>query len=373
MSKMNIKLISCLLFSVINRPPQPVVSTVFPEFLSLYSGISRNSVNDATVVVVRDQRPSMGDDSTSNLSIENAVAPNFQDSKTAKTITDENADESLTTKTANALSNEGDLNLYSESEKKLALKSETYENANIIEGKEIDEIFTTQTSSMSHQKGDMDLLSESENSMTWQLEDSYNATDIVGEIVDKLITGQAVCTSQREDALDYQSKSENDLALKPENFENAKLIGDKNVNQLSTTQAVNTSNEKDILGLQNKHKNNLSLKSEDVTTAKALFGQDFDKIAAKQTAIFYFDFAIFILHSQESELNGYTLYGTSALAWELPTCHLRYVWATCLPHKGEGVPSSALPKDTTSKLAGLFFSTSPKCRAPSREAVDTIF
>ena len=28
--------------------------------------------------------------------------------------------------------------------------------------------------------------------------------------------------------------------------------------------------------------------------------------------------------------------------------------ATCLPHKGGGVPLSALPKDTTSKLAGLF-------------------
>ena len=38
-----------------------------------------------------------------------------------------------------------------------------------------------------------------------------------------------------------------------------------------------------------------------------------------------------------------------------------------------GVPLSALPKDTTSELAGLFSTTSPKCRAPSREAVDTIF
>ena len=34
---------------------------------------------------------------------------------------------------------------------------------------------------------------------------------------------------------------------------------------------------------------------------------------------------------------------------------------------------SALPKDTTSELAGLFFTTSHKCRAPSREAIDTIF
>ena len=48
-------------------------------------------------------------------------------------------------------------------------------------------------------------------------------------------------------------------------------------------------------------------------------------------------------------------------------------WATCLPHKGGGVPLSALPKDTTSELAGLFSTTSPKCRAPSREAANTIF
>ena len=53
--------------------------------------------------------------------------------------------------------------------------------------------------------------------------------------------------------------------------------------------------------------------------------------------------------------------------------HFRDVWATCLPHKGGGVPLSALPKDTTSELAGLFSTISHKCRAPSREAVDTIF
>ena len=33
---------------------------------------------------------------------------------------------------------------------------------------------------------------------------------------------------------------------------------------------------------------------------------------------------------------------------------MKYGRATCLPHKGRGVPLSALPKDTTSKLAGLF-------------------
>ena len=43
-------------------------------------------------------------------------------------------------------------------------------------------------------------------------------------------------------------------------------------------------------------------------------------------------FAIFILHSRESELYRYTLDGKSALAWELPFS--RFLWATCLPHKG---------------------------------------
>ena len=32
----------------------------------------------------------------------------------------------------------------------------------------------------------------------------------------------------------------------------------------------------------------------------------------------------------------------------LGSCHFRGVWAACLPHKGGGVPLSALPKDTTS-------------------------
>ena len=57
----------------------------------------------------------------------------------------------------------------------------------------------------------------------------------------------------------------------------------------------------------------------------------------------------------------------------LGSCHFRDVWATCLPHKGGGIPLSALPKDTTSELAGLFSTISHKCQAPSREAVDTIF
>ena len=57
----------------------------------------------------------------------------------------------------------------------------------------------------------------------------------------------------------------------------------------------------------------------------------------------------------------------------LGSCLFRGLWTTCLPHKGGGVPLSALPKDTTSELAGLFSTTSPKCRAPSREAADAIF
>ena len=57
----------------------------------------------------------------------------------------------------------------------------------------------------------------------------------------------------------------------------------------------------------------------------------------------------------------------------LGSCLFRGLWATCLPHKGGGVPLSALPKDTASELAGLFSTTSHKCRAPSREAIDTIF
>ena len=58
---------------------------------------------------------------------------------------------------------------------------------------------------------------------------------------------------------------------------------------------------------------------------------------------------------------------------KLGSCHFRNVWTTCLPHKGEGILLNTLPKDTTSELTGLFSTTSPKCRAPSREAVDTIF
>ena len=47
--------------------------------------------------------------------------------------------------------------------------------------------------------------------------------------------------------------------------------------------------------------------------------------------------------------------------------------ATCLPRKDGGIPLSVLPKDTTSKLAGLFSTLSLLCWMPSKEAVNTIF
>ena len=92
--------------------------------------------------------------------------------------------------------------------------------------------------------------------------------------------------------------------------------------------------------------------------------------AKTDVLIIFFVFVHIFLHSRESELYRYILDGTSALAWELPFLG---VWAICLSHKDGGIPLSALPKDTTSELAGLFSTNSHKCRAPSREAVDTIF
>ena len=60
--------------------------------------------------------------------------------------------------------------------------------------------------------------------------------------------------------------------------------------------------------------------------------------------------AIFILHSRESELYRYVLNGMFALVWELlsPKClvHLSFT--------GGSVWLSALPKDATGALSGLF-------------------
>ena len=86
-----------------------------------------------------------------------------------------------------------------------------------------------------------------------------------------------------------------------------------------------------------------------------------------QMKMFFF---ICHIYPRESELYRYVLGGMSAFAWELP-----FSW--CLGHlsstQRRSVPLSALPKDTTSELAGLFSTTSFECRVPSREAVNTIF
>ena len=78
------------------------------------------------------------------------------------------------------------------------------------------------------------------------------------------------------------------------------------------------------------------------------------------------------LSSIHEKANCIAIFRTGRLH-SLGSCHFSNVWATCLPYKGGGIPLSALPKDTTIELAGLFSTTSPKCRAPSRESVDTIF
>ena len=47
------------------------------------------------------------------------------------------------------------------------------------------------------------------------------------------------------------------------------------------------------------------------------------------------------------------------LGEQLHNCNpVKYGYATCLPHKGGGVSLSALPRDATSKLAGLLFTLS---------------
>ena len=89
---------------------------------------------------------------------------------------------------------------------------------------------------------------------------------------------------------------------------------------------------------------------------------------------FVFVFVLFIryLSSIHEKANCIAIFWTGS-PHSLGSCHFRDVWATCLPHKGGGVPLSALPKDTTSELADLLPTISPKCQAPSREAVDTFF
>ena len=56
-----------------------------------------------------------------------------------------------------------------------------------------------------------------------------------------------------------------------------------------------------------------------------------------------------------------------------PVFHIKLsALLSALPKDVKCVPLSALPKDTTSELAGLFSTTSPKCRTPRREAADAI-
>ena len=88
--------------------------------------------------------------------------------------------------------------------------------------------------------------------------------------------------------------------------------------------------------------------------------------ASLQRKFFYlFLFYLPYLFSICEKENSIAMFWT-ARPHSLGSCHFRGVWATCFPHKGRGVPSSALPKGTTSELAGLFSTTSHKCRAPSR-------
>ena len=96
-----------------------------------------------------------------------------------------------------------------------------------------------------------------------------------------------------------------------------------------------------------------------------------DKIKRLYYAYFFFCICSY-LSSIHEKANCIAIFSTGR-PHSLGSCHFRGVWATCLPHKSGGVPLSALPKDTMSELAGLFSTTSHKCRAPSREAVDTIF
>ena len=56
----------------------------------------------------------------------------------------------------------------------------------------------------------------------------------------------------------------------------------------------------------------------------------------------------------------------------LGSCHFRGVWATCLRHKGGTSRQVPCPRAQQANLPSCS-ATSPKSRAPSREATDTIF
>ena len=91
------------------------------------------------------------------------------------------------------------------------------------------------------------------------------------------------------------------------------------------------------------------------------------RVKIKMKAIFsLFLFYLPFLSSIHEKANCIAILWTGS-PHSLGSCLFRGLWATCLPHKGGGIPLSALPKDTTSELAGLFSTTSHKCRAPSRK------
>ena len=75
--------------------------------------------------------------------------------------------------------------------------------------------------------------------------------------------------------------------------------------------------------------------------------------------VFFIFFCLPYLSSIHEKANCIAIFWTVS-PHLLGSCHFR---VTCLSHKGGGVPFSALPKDTTSEPAGLFSTTSLKCRA----------
>ena len=96
-------------------------------------------------------------------------------------------------------------------------------------------------------------------------------------------------------------------------------------------------------------------------------------LAAFERNFFFFFFFICHFYPPFTRKRIVSQYFGRDVRTRLGVAFFEVLWATCLPHKGGGIPLSALPKDTTSELAGLFSTTSHKCRAPSREAIDTIF
>ena len=61
--------------------------------------------------------------------------------------------------------------------------------------------------------------------------------------------------------------------------------------------------------------------------------------------------------TRRTAIDGYPRIASYDMMGEqLYNCNpVKYSYAICLPHNDGGIPLSTLPKDTTSKLAGLFF------------------